>query len=75
MIDPETLWAGILSRDTRLIRETWEQLNADEQRVVYNHLAKMATESGWTEPQRISAQSALDALRDHIDPDPFPDTD
>ncbi len=75
MIDPEILWAGILSRDSRLILNMWDQLDVDEQDAIHTHLTKMATESGWTEPQRISAQAALDVLRDHLDPDMSPDSD
>lgn len=64
-MDPlETLWANILSRDPQRIHEIWQTLDAEEQDAVYAHLTRMATEEGWTEPQRISAQTALDALRD-----------
>lgn len=62
--DPETLWANILSRDPDTIRTAWEDLDADEQTAVRAHLERMATEDGWTEPQRISAQAALDTLAD-----------
>ncbi len=64
-MDPlETLWATILSRDPQRIYEIWQTLDVEEQGAIYAHLTRMATEEGWTEPQRISAQTALDALRD-----------
>lgn len=68
MDDPELLWTGILSRDPGRIHETWELLNADEKASVHAHLVAMATETGWTAPQRVSAQFALDALEQRNDP-------
>jgi hypothetical protein len=62
MNDPELFWANILSRDPVTIRAAWSDLNVDEQSTVYAHLQRMATEKGWSEPQRISAQAALDTL-------------
>jgi hypothetical protein len=62
MVDPDILWRSLLSRDPDRIRETWDLLDTDERAAIHEHLTKMATESGWTEPQRISAQAALDTL-------------
>ncbi|MBN2303000.1 MAG: hypothetical protein JXQ72_00895 [Anaerolineae bacterium] len=62
MDDIETLWANILSRDADRIRATWDALNAEEKTAVRAHLTRMVTEPDWSEPQRISAQAALDAL-------------
>ena len=62
MNDPEHVWANILSRDPAIIRAAWNDLNADEQSSVYAHLQRMATEEGWSDPQRMSAQAALDTL-------------
>lgn len=67
MLDPEQLWSGILSRDPERIRETWDLLDQEEKSAVHAHLTAMTTETDWTEPQRISAQAALDALADVYD--------
>ncbi len=72
MTDPETIWVGILSRRPDTTRETWHTLNAEEQAAVHAHLQRMATEEGWTEPQRISARAALEALADLVDDAPPP---
>jgi hypothetical protein len=66
--DLEVFWSNILSRDAERIRAAWEKLADDEKTTVYNHLTRMITEDDWTEPQRISAQAALDALKDLNDP-------
>jgi len=42
----------------------WQELVREEQVAVYIHLQVMATEEGWSEPQRISAQAALHALHE-----------
>lgn len=60
----ERLWADILSRDADRVRATWDTLNTEEKLAVHKHLLRMTTEDGWTEPQQISAQAALEALRD-----------
>lgn len=72
MTDPEMIWAGILSRNPDKIRETWHTLNAEEQAAVHTHLQRMATEEDWTEPQRISARTALEALSDLVDDNTTP---
>jgi hypothetical protein len=61
-INPEIIWESLLSRNPERIREMWGKLNQEEQNAVYAHLQRMVSEEGWTDPQRISAQAALDAL-------------
>jgi len=68
--DPETIWANILSRDARRILAAWDGLTPDEQIAVKAHLTRMASETGWSKPQRISAQTALDVLADPSLPNP-----
>ncbi|MCB9437392.1 MAG: hypothetical protein H6673_10430 [Anaerolineales bacterium] len=59
----EYFWGEILSRDTQRIQATFASIEAaDERQAILAHLCKMATEAGWAEPQRVSAQAALDAL-------------
>ena len=65
--DPETVWAGLLSREPATVRVAWKQLTREEQVAVSAHLQRMATEDGWSEPQRASAQAALDTLQDSLD--------
>jgi NADH:ubiquinone oxidoreductase subunit E len=62
----ETLWGNILSRDAKRVQEAINSIEDVEERLaIIAHLHKMATEQGWSDPQRISAQHALKAL--HID--------
>ncbi len=68
MNDPDAFWANMLSRDSETIRATWENLTVDEKTAVYTHITRMVTEEDWAEPQRLSAQAALDALHDLVDP-------
>lgn len=60
--DLETLWASLLSRDPEKILPAWERISREEQGAVRAHLERMATEEGWSEPQRQSARVALDTL-------------
>ncbi|PJF41678.1 MAG: hypothetical protein CUN55_11600 [Phototrophicales bacterium] len=61
----EQFWADILSRNAELIRHAFEMLeDIQERQAVLAHLSKMATEEGWAESQRISAQAALRVLKD-----------
>lgn len=63
----EYFWGEILSREAARTRQAFESLSdAEERQAVLAHLQKMATEAGWAEPQRVSAQAALDALRDNL---------
>lgn len=60
----ELFWAEILSRDTEKIQAAFERLgDEDEKQAILNHLTRMATEEDWSEPQRLSAQYALDVLK------------
>ena len=60
--DLETLWEKLLSRQPDLVRAAFSGLAAQERQSVVAHLRSMASESGWHTEQRLSAQSALDAL-------------
>jgi hypothetical protein len=66
--DPGVFWSQMLSRDSEKIRAVWDSLDESEQAAVHAHLTRMISEDDWTDPQRISAQAALEALRDLIDP-------
>ncbi len=64
----EYFWGEILSREPERTRTAFESLDAPEQRAaIIQHLNNMATEDGWAESQRISAQCALDALAPFIE--------
>ena len=63
--DPEMIWSSLLSRDPERIRDMWQKLSREEQDAVYAHLKHMVSEEGWTDPQRTSAQAALDSLPPH----------
>jgi hypothetical protein len=65
--DLENLWARLLSREPETIRAAWELLQGEERTAIYTHLVIMATEEGWSEPQRLSAQAALDVIQDGWD--------
>jgi adenosine deaminase len=67
--DPDTFWVNMLSREADHILAVWGELNPAEQAAVHAHLTRMATEAGWSEPQRASAQAALDALAGQTDAD------
>lgn len=60
--DPEQIWASILGRREEDILAAWAMLDSDERIAVYAHLKNMASEEGWAEPQRVSAQAALNVL-------------
>ena len=59
----ERIWDGILSRNRKTIRDSFKALSEGNQATVMAHLTRMATEDGWQEAQRNSAQAALDALQ------------
>lgn len=61
--DLELFWNNLLSRQEELVLLAWESLERDEQRAIYAHLVRMATEDGWTAPQRRSAEVALQVLQ------------
>jgi hypothetical protein len=60
----EAFWGQLLSEDPAQIRAAWARLNSDERDAILAHLVTMATDEGWSEPQRLAAQAALDVLRD-----------
>jgi hypothetical protein len=63
MLDPlEQIWNQILSRQPDQIRQAYSNLNPVEQRAVLEHLRVMATEPGWHQEQRLSAQAALETI-------------
>lgn len=59
----EKTWNGLLSRESELIQQTYLSLDANNQRVVLEHLKKMTSETGWHTEQVTSARAALDAIR------------
>ncbi len=61
-IELEALWDGLLSRQPHRIRDTYQSLSRDEQRSVFAHLQRMASEAGWHPEQVISARIALEVL-------------
>jgi len=58
----EILWDRLLSRRATEVRAAYAALEPAEQQAVLSHLQRMATEPGWHPEQRLSAQSALEAL-------------
>lgn len=70
MSDPELIWSNILSRNAADIVTTWNSLSNEEQTAVRAHLSRMVSEDGWAEPQRVSAQVALDTLQAHDQENP-----
>lgn len=58
----ERTWDGLLSREPQKIQETYQQLDPESQRVVIDHLKKMASEEGWHPEQVLSARAALEAI-------------
>jgi NADH:ubiquinone oxidoreductase subunit E len=63
MDDLEAFWGQLLSEDPAQIRAAWARLNSDERAAILAHLVTIATEEGWSEPQRLAAQAALEVLR------------
>ncbi len=62
LIDPQSLWDQLLSRQAALIQAVFATLSLEEQTVVLAHLTRMVEEAGWQAEQRLSARVALDAL-------------
>jgi hypothetical protein len=58
----ENLWGGLLSRQPELVRATFSTLDTEERAAIRAHLQRIVSEAGWHPEQRLSAQSALDAL-------------
>lgn len=60
----EEIWDGLLSRETEKIRMIYQTLDENSRKTAFQHLQKMSTEEGWHPDQRLSAQTALAALKD-----------
>ena len=58
----DQFWQEILSRDPERVNAAWQELTPEERIALMAHLQRMATEPGWTDPQRLSAKSALQAV-------------
>jgi hypothetical protein len=61
--DLEILWEQLLSRQPEHVLAAFSGLAAQEKQSVLAHLRSMASEPGWHPEQRLSAQSALDAIQ------------
>lgn len=59
----EDLWEGLLSRKPELVRAAFLSLELEERAAVIAHLQRIVSEAGWHSEQRLSAQSALQALQ------------
>jgi hypothetical protein len=59
----EALWDRLLSRRPAAVWDAFHSLPPEEQKAVLEHLYRMASEPGWHEEQRLSAEAALAALR------------
>lgn len=59
MDSAENIWEEILSREPERIRISYNSLSVKEREIVFDHLRKMAAESGWHKEQKISAESAI----------------
>jgi len=58
----EKTWGAILSRNKDEIEEVFNSLDMGSQKVVVDHLNKMAYEEGWHPEQTRSARIALQVL-------------
>jgi len=63
----EQAWDDLLSRDNRRICKRFASLDPESQKTVLEHLNKMASEDGWHPEQALSAQAALQALKERKD--------
>jgi hypothetical protein len=62
-------WGDLLSEEPLRIVAAWATLGEEEKVTIHLHLTHMATEEGWSDVQRIAAQSALRAIDDEATPD------
>jgi hypothetical protein len=58
----EVLWNNLLSRRPEQIRAAFDSLDKPSQTTVLNHLRRMVGNAGWQLEQRVSAETALQAL-------------
>lgn len=63
MDDVEKLWDMLLSRQPESVLDAFHSLSSDDQEQIINHLVKMTSEEGWHPEQILSAQTALDVLK------------
>lgn len=61
----EDFWMNLLSRQPAQVLAAWHDLADEEKLVVGEHLKRMVTEPDWAEPQMISAQMAIDVLKEN----------
>ncbi len=58
----ESTWEVLLSREPDRILAVFASLSPPEREAVLAHLEKMVSEPGWQPGQRLSAETALDAI-------------
>ena len=63
LFDLEDLWDALLSRQVEHVRAAFYSLDEDRKAAVYDHLQRMVSEPDWHPEQRLSAQAALNALK------------
>lgn len=63
MASIEIVWEKILSREAGQITAAFFELDDESRRQVLAHLRVMVSEEGWHPEQKVSAQTALDALK------------
>jgi hypothetical protein len=56
------IWDSLLGQKPEQIRSIFTTLSAGDQQAILVHLKKMVTEEGWHPEQRISAETALNAI-------------
>ena len=61
----EEIWGALLSREVDMIRQAYSSLDVGSRKAVLNHLHTMVTDTGWHPEQVLSAQAALDALKEY----------
>ena len=61
-LDLDNLWDALLSRDKEQVQAAFYALDDERKNAVYRHLQRMVSEPGWHAEQRLSAQTALNAL-------------
>jgi hypothetical protein len=58
----EEFWSDLLSEEPLRIIAAWVPLDDEEKAAVHAHLARMVSEPGWLEVQRVAAAAALRAI-------------
>jgi hypothetical protein len=62
----EKIWGGILSEEENMIRDTFKDLDKEDQTVILAHLKIMISEEGWHPVQVRSASTALKVLETNL---------